>query len=149
MRRTCCVLFMLLLLPGATEELAAQQVGGAESSGQRASGFTLEQNRPNPFNPETRIPFVLDETLFVDGRPAVVSIRIFNALQQFVATPTALNHAMGQGVDVVDLEYRNAGRFEAYWDGRDRRGDSVASGIYFLQLIVNGKSQIRRMLVAK
>lgn len=149
MRRTLCVLFTFLFLLGAADTLAAQQATGSESSGQQKSGFTLEQNRPNPFNPETRIPFVLDETLFVEGRPAVVSIRIFNALQQFVATPTALNHSLGQGVDVVDLEYPNAGRFEAYWDGKDRRGDSVASGIYFLQLIVNGQSQIRRMLVAK
>lgn len=149
MRRGICVLFTFLFLFAPADPLPAQQAGGTASSGQQNSGFQLEQNRPNPLNPETRIPFVLDEELFVEGRPAVVSIRIFNALQQFVATPTALNYSQGQGVDVVDLEYPAAGRFEAYWDGKDRRGDSVASGIYFIQLIVNGQSQIRRMLVAK
>src|SRR6185436_13590503 len=46
------------------------------------SGFSLEQNYPNPFNPETRIPFVLSPDLFVDGHEPIVTIRIYNILQQ-------------------------------------------------------------------
>ncbi len=146
MRRLACVLVVLLSSVGLTSPASAQQAG---STGQQATGFVLEQNYPNPFNPETRIPFVLQPDLFQDGRPVVVSVRIYNVLQQFIAAPTALNHPFGEGVPVLDLEYPYPGRFEAYWDGRDRNGRQVASGVYFVQLTVNGKSQVRKMFVTK
>jgi hypothetical protein len=130
-----------------THGLSAQTTGGA-SSGQ-ASGFQLEQNYPNPFNPETRIPFVLTEELFANGRPSVVSISIFNLLQQMVAVPVALGHASGEGVPVRQLEYSQAGRYEAFWDGTDLSGRQVASGIYFMRLTVNGVSRTRKMYVLK
>ena len=113
------------------------------------SGFNLEQNYPNPFNPETRIPFVLGEELFAEGAGAVVSIRIFNILQQLVAVPTALRHPLGEGVSVTNLEYPAPGRYEAYWDGTDSSGRQVASGIYLMQISVNGMSQTRKMYVTK
>jgi hypothetical protein len=47
------------------------------------------------------------------------------------------------------LEYPFPGRFEAYWDGRNERGRQVASGVYFVQLTVNGKTQFQRMYVTK
>jgi len=146
MRRIRCVLFILLSILGLTLPASAQQVG---STGRQDSGFILEQNYPNPFNPETKIPFVLFDDLFEDGKPVVVSIRIFNVLQQFITAPTALNHPRGEGVPVLDLEYPYPGRFEAYWDGRDQHGRQVASGVYFVQLTVNGKTQFQRMYVTK
>jgi len=146
MRRQSSVLFLLLSILGLTITVSAQQVG---PTGKQESGFHLEQNYPNPFNPETKIPFVLFEDLFADGKPVVVSIRIFNVLQQFITAPTALNHPRGEGVPVLDLEYPFPGRFEAYWDGRDERGRQVASGVYFVQLTVNGKTQFQRMYVTK
>jgi len=112
------------------------------------SGLTLGQNYPNPFNPETKIPFQLTEALFADGRTAVVSVRIYNVLQQFVATPTALNHPNGQ-TPLLDLEYISPGRYEAYWDGMDQAGRKVASGIYFAQVTVNGERAVIRMYVTK
>jgi hypothetical protein len=146
MRRLSCVLFLLLSILGLTHTASAQQVG---SAGKRDSGFVLEQNYPNPFNPETKIPFVLYEELFDGGKPVVVSVRIFNVLQQFITAPTALNHPRGEGVPVLELEYPFPGRFEAHWDGRDERGRQVASGVYFVQLTVNGKTQFQRMYVTK
>jgi len=146
MRRQSRVLFLLLSIFGLTISASAQQVG---SAGKQDSGFHLEQNYPNPFNPETKIPFVLFEDLFADGKPVVVSVRIFNVLQQFITAPTALNHPRGEGVPVEDLEYPYPGKFEAYWDGRDERGRQVASGVYFVQLTVNGKTQFQRMYVTK
>jgi hypothetical protein len=147
MRRTLGVLSVLLLTSGAAATLSAQEAG--RSSPGQANGFQLEQNYPNPFNPETKIPFVLSEELFVDGRPAVVTLRIFNLLQQMVAWPVALGHPSGEGVPVRDLEYTQPGRYEAFWDGTDTSGRQVASGIYFMQLTVNGVSQIRKMYVLK
>ncbi len=146
MRRQLCVLFVLLSIVGFTSAASAQ-VG---PTGKQDSGFVLEQNYPNPFNPETRVPFVLGEELFTDGRPVVVSIRIYNVLQQFITAPTALNHPVGEGVPVIDLEYPFPGRYEAYWDGRDQAGRQVASGVYFVQLAVNGRPpQVRKMFVTK
>jgi len=146
MRRHSCVLFVLLSIVGFTLSASAQQVG---SAGKQDTGFQLEQNYPNPFNPETKIPFVLHEDLFESGKPVTVSVRIYNVLKQYITAPTALNHPQGEGVPVLELEYPYPGRYEAYWDGRDERGRQVASGVYFVQLTVNGRSQVLRMYVTK
>lgn len=144
MRQFCSLYLVLLaaLIPVGTQ--------AQEPPDQReGAGFELEQNYPNPFNPETKIPFVLGEDLFDGGNAAVVTIRILNMLQQSVATPTALNHSVGEGVPVENLEYALPGRHEAFWDGKDHRGAQVASGVYFIQLVVNGRSLVRRMFVSK
>lgn|SRR5690606_26977177 len=148
MRRTIGVLSVLLLSCGAAGSLSAQEPGRASPS-ERVNGFQLEQNYPNPFNPETTIPFTLGEDLFVDGRPVVVSVRIFNLLQQLVGHPVALGHASGEGRDLNQLEYTQPGRYEAFWDGTDQSGRQVASGIYFMQLTVDGRSETRKMYVLK
>lgn len=124
-------------------------VEGASAQARGGPGFDLEQNYPNPFNPETTIPFILGEELFVAGNPVVVSLRIFNLLSQPVAFPVALSHPAGAGVEVRSLEYTQPGRHEAFWDGTDQSGRQVASGIYFMQLTVNGQSVSRRMYVLK
>jgi len=148
MRRILSV-FLLSVLLGLAPGISAQvPPGDARPTGEQESGFTLGQNYPNPFNPETRIPFDLLEVLFSDGGTAVVFVRIYNVLQQFVATPTALSHPSGQA-PLVDLEYVTPGRYEAYWDGLDQSGREVASGIYFVRLTVNGATDVMRMYVAK
>lgn len=149
MRRRSRVSVILLALGILSAPLYGQDAGGGTPPGGRERGFRLEQNYPNPFNPTTRIPFVLEADVFEGGRPAIVSIRIYNVLQQLVAIPTALNHPSGTGVPVLDLVYTEPGRNEAYWDGRDRQGREVASGVYYLQLVVNGESVVRKMIVAK
>jgi len=149
MGRWMCVLFLLLPATLLPDRAWAQQPGGAGGFQTPERGFRLEQNYPNPFNPETRIPFELLPEAFVEGRPAVVSIRIYNVLLQFVGSPTALSHPAGEGAPVLDLVYFQPGRQEAYWDGRDRSGQPVASGIYILEITVNGRSQQMRMFVTK
>jgi len=149
MRRTLGVLSVLLFLICSAESVSAQDLGRNLRIGQE-NGFQLGQNFPNPFNPETTIPFTLGEDVFVDGRPAVVSIRIFNILTQLVAHPVALGHPSGEGVLVDQLEYTQPGRYEAFWDGTDQMGRQVASGIYLMQLSVNGlKPLTLKMYVMK
>lgn len=143
MRRVFGVGVFLLLLFG----LAPGSLLGQRSSG-RDRGFQLNQNYPNPFNPTTTISFELKPELFVDGKPVVVSIRIFNVLQQLVAVPKALNHSLGD-VPVENLAYDGPGVKEAFWDGTDRKGVKVASGIYYYQLVVNGERTVRKMVVTK
>lgn len=146
MRRLLRLSLVLLSLVLAAEGVSAQDVGrGGQDRG--ANGFQLGQNYPNPFNPETTIPFALGEELFVDGRPVVVSIRIFNVLAQLVAHPVALSHPTGEGVPVDRLEYAQPGRFEAFWDGTDQMGRQVASGVYLMQISVNGLRPLTRKII--
>jgi hypothetical protein len=112
------------------------------------SGFRLGSNYPNPFKPDTRIPFELHESLFVEGRPVIVSIRIYDIVAQYVASPTALGHPAGDGTLVVDLEYTTPGRHETYWNGKNSSGSYVVAGVYLVQLTVNGENQNRRVLVS-
>ena len=139
--RALVLVACLLAAPGAVLAQAEPQGSG--------NGFDLGQNYPNPFNPETTIPFTLGEELFASGQPVVVSVRIFNLLGQPVAYPVALQHPAGPGVEVNGLEYTRPGRHEAYWDGTDQSGRPVASGIYFMQLTVNGQSVSKKMYALK
>ena len=141
------LLFLVVLVSGGAVSGAAQDL--PPPLDERDVGFKLEQNYPNPFNPETRIPFELSESLFSTGEPVTVSIRIFNILQQFVAAPVALGFPGGEGLPLMQLEYTSAGRYEAYWDGRDRNGNRVASGVYFVQMLVSGQTAWRKMFVTK
>jgi hypothetical protein len=143
-------IFLLLALTISTTESSGQDVrGGSTAPGSRARGFRLEQNYPNPFNPSTRIPFVLEGEIFEGGKGALVSLRVYNVLQQLVAIPTTLDHPDGEGLPVEQLAYAEPGSKLAFWDGKDRNGREVAAGIYYLQLIVNGESQVRKMVVSR
>jgi hypothetical protein len=143
MRRIYGVAVVLLLA-----FVAFASPASAQTSTNRDRGFQLGQNYPNPFNPETRIPFCLSETLFDEGKPVRVTLEIFTTLMQRVAIPTALNHPGGDGSRIQNLEYPAPACYEAYWDGRDREGNKVASGIYIYQLVVNGRRQMQKMVVA-
>lgn len=135
MRRTLCV--VLLLCSGGFTALAAQE--RPPPAVEKDPDFRLEQNYPNPFSTETKIPFVLEKSLFEKGEGVTVSLRIYNILQQFVAAPKALRHPGGEGLPLLQLEYRTDGRYEASWDGKDRNGRPVASGVYFVQMRVEGR----------
>ena len=79
---------------------------------------TLLANYPNPFNPETWIPYQLAE-------PADVSVRIYSVNGSLVRRLSLGHQAAGM--------YRSRSR-AAYWDGRNEFGESIASGIYFYTL---------------
>src|SRR5690606_5317429 len=129
---------LLLALGLSSSNMIGQDVrGGASPTDNRARGFRLEQNYPNPFKPSTRIPFVLEEEIFEGGRAATVSIRVYNVLRHLVAIPTTRDHPDGEGLPVDQLPYTEPGRKLAFWDGRDSNGREVAAGIYYLQLVVN------------
>lgn len=88
------------------------------------SVFALEQNYPNPFNPETEIRFQL-------SKPARAVLKIYNALGEEIRT-------------LMDGTYR-AGYHRVLWDGKDKNGNAVASGVYLYQLRADNFSQVRKM----
>ena len=93
----------------------------------------LLANYPNPFNPETWIPYQLAED-------ANVTLTIHDT--------------NGTMVRWLDLGHRVAGSYQsrsraAYWDGRNQDGESVASGLYFYSLRAGEFTATRKMLIRK
>jgi hypothetical protein len=143
------VLLILLLSAGSLSPpaLRAQDPGNG-SAPEQSQGFYLEQNYPNPVNPETWIPFHLEDSLFQNGDSVVVTIRIFNILRQIVAIPQAVDHPEGR-VRILNLRYAEPGRKIAYWDGKDSAGRRVPTAVYYVQLVVNDgrRSSTRKITV--
>ena len=93
----------------------------------------LLHNYPNPFNPETWIPYQLAE-------PAEVTLTIHSV--------------NGILVRMLALGYQSAGIYQtrtraAYWDGKNEVGEPVASGIYFYTLTAGDFNATRKMLIRK
>ncbi len=93
----------------------------------------LLPNYPNPFNPETWIPYQL-------AAPADVTLYIYSA--------------DGTLVRMLALGHQSAGIYHsknraAYWDGRNQHGESVASGVYFYTLTAGDFTATRKMLIRK
>ena len=93
----------------------------------------LLPNYPNPFNPETWIPYQLAES-------ADVRISIYAIGGKLVRTLELGNQPMGI--------YASRSR-AAYWDGKNQLGESVASGVYFYTLTVGDFTATRKMLIQK
>lgn len=146
MRSTPAVLLILLLTFGLLSPPAAiaQQPGGA--AGQVTREFRLEQNDPDPANPDTYIPFVLDPGIFEGRDSVVVTLRIVNLLYQEVAVPRAVGYA-GEDPPVNRLVYREPGRKLTYWNGKDQNGRTLRTGVYYSQLFVGDQSQTRKIIV--
>lgn len=145
MRRGIGVGVVLLLVLGL---LPATVLGQEKEPGRRPRA-QLGQNYPNPFNPTTTIPMDLQDPGLFENGPVVVTLKIYNALQQLVAVPKALDHPDGD-VLVEDLKYTQPDLYHAYWDGTDKDGRKVASGVYYMRWEVNGvRHPPKKMVVAK
>ncbi|MFQ6042309.1 MAG: fibronectin type III domain-containing protein, partial [Candidatus Poribacteria bacterium] len=94
---------------------------------------TLAQNFPNPFNPETWIPYELAEE-------SEVRISIYDVQGKLVRT--------------LYLGHKEIGRYfskdkAAYWDGRNDLGEKAGSGIYFYQIQAGDFQTVRKMAIIK
>ncbi len=97
------------------------------------AGTELLRNYPNPFNPETWIPYRL-------AKDADVSLTIYDANGALVRT--------------IDMGHQSAAVYESrakaiYWDGRNHFGEQVASGVYFYSLSAGDFSATRKMVILK
>ena len=93
----------------------------------------LLPNYPNPFNPETWIPFELSQ----DSR---VKLTIYDVT--------------GNVVRVISVGYMQAGSYVGqskaiYWDGRTDLGEPVASGTYFYTLTTHDYTSTQKMIILK
>ncbi|MCG9129427.1 PD40 domain-containing protein [Candidatus Poribacteria bacterium] len=93
----------------------------------------LLPNYPNPFNPETWIPFRLSET-------TDVTIRIYASNGQLIRT-------IGLGIQQAGI-YQERTR-AAYWDGKNDLGEPVASGVYYYTFTAAKYIKTRKMLIQK
>lgn len=90
--------------------------------------FALLQNYPNPFNANTLIEFILP-------RGGNIRLEVYDILGRNVAT-------LADG-------YFDVGRQQALWDGTDRWGNSVASGVYFYRLTTSDFTEMKKMILMK
>lgn len=90
--------------------------------------FSVEQNHPNPFNPQTTIEFSLP-------RSATVTIDIYNLL--------------GETIRRLVSQTMPPGHHAVVWDGRDDDGGEVSSGIYFYRLRADDFSATKKMLLVR
>jgi hypothetical protein len=133
-----CLLGLLLAAPSLAE---ARQ-------GPPTEPVRLKRNYPNPFNPETTIPFEIGELTFADGHEPTVSLRIYNVLAQLVAIP--ILQGSGEPLDNVRMSWNGTGEYSAYWDGKIMGTDVEApSGVYVYQLTVDSDRQSMRMTIIK
>ena len=97
------------------------------------SATILGQNFPNPFNPETWIPYQLEKS-------SDVALQIYDM--------------SGSVVRTIELGFKPRGFYmtrstAAYWDGRNNMGELIASGVYFYSLQAADFSATRKMLILK
>ncbi len=90
-------------------------------------------NYPNPFNPDTWIPFEL-------SKPANVIVKIFSSDGRLIRT--------------LDLGNKPAGRYitkdrSAYWDGKNELGEYVSSGVYFYVMKIGDIESVHKMIIIK
>ena len=95
--------------------------------------IALLANYPNPFNPETWIPYQL-------ASPAEVALHI-HAVDGTLVRTLSLGH---KGIGMYQSRSR-----AAYWDGRNVQGEPLASGVYFYTLTADDFTATRKMLIRK
>ena len=105
----------------------------SEDISQERIADELGQNFPNPFNPETWIPYAVSE-------PAAVTLNIYDT--------------NGRQVRQLSLGIKEPGQYftkesAAYWDGRNAAGEAVASGVYFYYLEAGSFRATRKLIIQK
>ena len=95
----------------------------------RPQTISLSQNYPNPFNNSTKITFS------IHGREKIVNLRIYNIRGELIKTL----------VEQVD----RMGEFTVQWDGGDKYGAQIPTGVYFLQLLTDKYSITKKLIYRK
>jgi len=118
---------------GEIDALALAQVLGKQSTVSVVKNLPDQHklaltNFPNPFNPETTIRFNLPQN-------SHIILEVYNLLGQKIMTLFEGDKA--------------AGNYSLKWDGKDQKGNNVASGIYFYKLVAGDFNQIKKMVLTR
>ena len=92
------------------------------------SGYRMDQNFPNPFNPTTRIDYNLKES----GK---VYVKVFDVL--------------GKNVKTLVQDFQNVGPHSVYWDATNHVGEPVTAGMYFYVIESKKFNQTKKMILLK
>jgi hypothetical protein len=92
------------------------------------SGFELEQNFPNPFNPETAIRFKVAQS-------GILTMQIYNLRGQIVKTLFNSNYSPGA--------------YQVHWDGKNENSEFVTTGVYFCKMKIGNYQAVRRLILLK
>ena len=92
------------------------------------ANFTLSQNYPNPF---------VGSTLITYSIPQDAQVRL------------AIYDLLGKEVEILERGQKKVGFYEASWDGRDKSGRLVPSGVYFYRLQVNHLQLTRKLFLVR
>ena len=111
------------VLPG--EQITSVEV---QEAAQVPSEYTLGNNFPNPFNASTQIHFSLPQT-------SHTTLTVYDML--------------GRKIRTLESGVLPAGHHRITWDGLDRHGRSVASGVYMVRLEADGFSEAKRMTLLR
>ena len=112
----------------AAEGVQLKTDGSVDESENLPNGFYLEQNRPNPFNPQTEITF---------GLPVAGAVRL------------EIYNINGHKITTLVDNFYPSGRHQVTWDGRDDTGERVSSGIYLYRLKAGDLVKTRKMILLK
>ena len=99
-----------------------------EASGPQPQTFSLRQNYPNPFNATTVIAYQLE-------RNGEIDLAIYNLA--------------GQQVAILIQGHRRAGAYTINWNGRDRSGNRLATGVYLYRLEAGDQVETRKLLLLR
>jgi hypothetical protein len=108
--------------------LFESSVGVEEEKPFPISQFRLFQNRPNPFMGSTNISFNLPISDFI-------SLKVYDI--------------SGRLVRVIEEGKKKAGFYAIKWDGKDEKGKTLSSGIYFYRLVAGNNIRTRKMILLK
>lgn len=90
--------------------------------------FFLQQNYPNPFNSETRIRYELRQS-------ARATLKVYDVL--------------GQEINVLTDEIKPAGSNLEIWDGTNKHGTPLSTGVYFIMLKALDRVQLKKMILLR
>jgi photosystem II stability/assembly factor-like uncharacterized protein len=97
--------------------------------------FQLLQNYPNPFNPSTTIKFTIPASLNPSQGGTLITLKVYDILGREIKT-------------LVD-ENKTVGEYSVTWDGKDKTGNEVSSGIYFYNIKFGDNSITKKMVLMR
>lgn len=109
------------------------------------AGWALLQNYPNPFNPVTSVQY----SVISAQAPTTSSQYSIDSEQSLPRITLKIYNILGEEVRTLVNEPKRPGYYTVTWDGRDRAGAPLPSGVYFCRMEADGRSQTVKMTLTK